>query len=354
MHFESFSDPNGMLSLLGGATTPPMDNSFQDPKTALNTFCQKFCKKAISKMDIVYTVQKFGSEYQATVKLNCSDGIEFAGEVAPNQKEAEKNAARQAIMNFAVEMANLPPSKTKSSNKRKAEPEVDPSGENPKVVLNTALMRILHRALNKDDVVYSTVQTALGFQCTISMPALPGDWGGLAWAGEVANKKKEAEQHAARHAVTALRADPQMLQAMETPPSKVPKTAGRLTANGGGLWGAKGWGKGWGKAWSQMQMMMMKGWGKGCGGCQINPGPRERITGEPVTGTITEWKERYGWVSLHQLIDHPAASKNQGRVYLNIKDWTSPEAPPAANMSIHMQLYADQSGLGAEEAASLE
>merc|ERR1719384_2250179 len=100
-------------------------------------------------------------------------------------------------------------------------------------------MRILHRALNKDDVSYNTVQTALGYQCTISLPSLPGEWGGFAWAGEVANKKKEAEENAAKHALEALRADPGMLAALETPAIKKPNP-GKF---GGGKFGGGGKGK---------------------------------------------------------------------------------------------------------------
>merc|ERR1712194_162608 len=146
---------------------------------------------------------------------NCLDGVEFAGEVAGNQKDAEKNAARQAMANYAAEYASLAPA---GKNKKKA---ADPLGalsssalgglgvglgvpgvvhtpapsSNGKVALNQGLMRILKKTLTKEDVVFNTVSTALqngpggncifnsgraalGFQSTVSVPSLPGEWGG--------------------------------------------------------------------------------------------------------------------------------------------------------------------------------
>lgn len=254
-----------------------------DPKTALNTFCQRYCKRAISKTDIVYTSNRIDQVYQAVVRLNCLDGIEFAGEVGSTQKDAEKNAAKQALLNYSAELETLQPS-SKNNKKRKAPTEfvinsapapvtpgptapIDPATQNAKVALNTGLMRILHRTLAKEDVQYNTLQTALGFQCTISLPSLPGEWASYAWAGEVANKKKDAEEHAARHAVEALRADEGMSQLMDTPPAKAPKTSGKSYGKGGGY--GKSYGKsyggydGYGKGYDGYDGY---GYGKGYGG----------------------------------------------------------------------------------------
>lgn len=358
-----------LLALISEPATAAAANAVNvpgaDPKTALNTFCQRYCKRAISKTDIVYTCQKIDNVQQAVVRLNCLDGIEFAGEVAALQKDAEKNAAKQALLNYSGEIAKLPAA-NKTNKKRKVPGDVvppiagvsavDPTMQNAKVALNTGLMRILHRALTKEDVQYNTVQTALGFQCTISLPSLPGEWAGYAWAGEVANKKRDAEEHAARHAVEALRADPTMASAMDTPPTKMPKTMGRQSYHMGGCPAyqayhsyqalpAAMYGKGYKGSW--------KGWGKGPVLSSI-PLTRERITSEPITGAVLEWKDRYGWLTLHQPIDHPQATKNSGRVYLNMKDWQQPDVLPMQGMTVQMHVYADQSGLGAEEASPLD
>jgi len=240
-----------------------------DQKTTLNTFCQRYCRRPISKTDILYTTQKIDAVYQSVVRLNCIEGIEFAGEFASNTKDAEKNAAQQALVNYAAEIATLPASKTQSGKKRKVDSDptmaavaaaaasingaiagpiapLDPSQPNAKMALNTGLMRILHRTLTKDEIQYNTVSTALGFQCTISLPSLPAEWGGYAWAGEVANKKKDAEENAARHAVEALRADASMSLAMDTPPVKASKPNFKGTGKGFGFgsWGKGAWGGG--------------------------------------------------------------------------------------------------------------
>lgn len=244
--------------MTGGGQGADPDSGFlpdgRDPKTALNTFCQRATKKAIGKTDIVYTSQKIGQVYQAVVRLNCMDGVEFAGETALTQKDAEKNAATQALSHYPAQLAEAPVGK--NSKKRKT-PGSDPVLDglipgsaadaapvvNSRMRLNAGVMRIVHKALNKDDIVYNTVQTALGYQCTISVPCLPGEWGTFAWAGEVDNKKKQAEENAAGHALNALRADPGMCASLDTPTVKKLNPGKWFGSKGGG---GKGFGKGYG------------------------------------------------------------------------------------------------------------
>lgn len=73
-----------------------------------------------------------------------------------------------------------------------------------------------------------------------------------------------------------------------------------------------------------------------------------------MTGAILEWKDHYGWVTLHAPIDHPQAESHSGRVYLKLRDWTKPEVQPMEGMSLSMHVYAGGSGLGAEEASPLD
>jgi len=280
-----FNDPN-LLEQLTGEAPVALAGPNGDAKTLLNTFCQRYCKKPISKADVEYTTSKVGALFQAVVKLNCLDGIEFAGETASTPKDAEKNAAHQALQNYASEMATLDATTKPGAKKRKAGDMLTAVAatpgmpmpvavQNSRMALNTGLMRILHRALAKEDLQYSTVPVEGGFQCTISCPALPGEWGGFAWAGEVASQKKAAEENAATQALEALRADPSMNQAMETPPVKKTNTnwkgggkgkgggdKGKGKGKGGG-WGGKGGGKGKGKGggWGG------KGGGMPWGGC---------------------------------------------------------------------------------------
>merc|ERR1712242_109909 len=159
---------------------------------------------------------------------------------------------------------------------------------------------------------------------------------------------------------------------METPPAKEPKKTSKSQGKGAGA-GYKGASKGYdssyagyGSGFSGYGGYMMpwkgggwkgswgKGWSKGLPAITAPFGAtqsRERITTEPVTGAVLEWKDRYGWLTLHSPIEHEQAIKNSGRVYLNMKDWQQPEVLPMEGMTVQMHVYADASGLGAEEAS---
>jgi len=202
-------------------------------------FAQKYCKKLITKDDIVYSTNSMGGQHQATVTLVCLEGVQFAGEVAYTPKDAERAAASVALQHFAdeVALALAQPPKFAANKKRKAPAAfgcgggaadgsagtgTDIPGTNAKQQLNTVLMRVLKRALTKEDVTYNTAQTAAGYQTTLSLPCLEGEWSGLQWAGEVASKKKVAEENSARQAVDTLTADPAISAALSAP--KVART----------------------------------------------------------------------------------------------------------------------------------
>jgi len=352
-----------------------------DCKTQLNQFCQKYCKKVISKADVVYESIKFGDQYQATLTLSCLGGASFAGEPAPNQKQAEQNAAKIALDNYAAEIASLPVTAPKNNNKkRKAATSIDDAGAaavagavagaatgadpsmNSRCFLNTALMKILKRPVTKEDVNKSHVQTAHGFQCTIAVPGLPAEWAGLAWAGEAASNLKDAEESAATYALEALRADPSFAAIMDSAPAaKKPKTAKTAGPCGGGqqaMWALPGgelsganpaWGAGgkgcWGKG--------CKGKGKGKGKPAPGPKPREVVSEIPVLGKVLEWKGKYGWIQPNDAIDHPVAQKNKGKVFLHTNDWQQSEQQPQVGQDVQFTLYSDASGLGADNAMGL-
>merc|ERR1719209_1906685 len=86
----------------------------------LNTFCQKICKAAISKEDIVYTCTKFSGKFQATVTLNCLEKVQIAGELCATPKEAEQSAATLALHNYSAEIQALPTIVKSKGVKRKA------------------------------------------------------------------------------------------------------------------------------------------------------------------------------------------------------------------------------------------
>jgi dsRNA-specific ribonuclease len=308
----------------------------QDPKSALNTFCMKFCRRTISKADIVYTVTKVGDVQQAIVKLHCLEGIEFAGEPASNQKDAEKNAAKQAMLSYAGEVQRLAtepkPKKVKAPKAAGGELSgVTAVNDNPKTKLNEVITRILGRTLVKDDILFNHTQTPMGFQATIQLPGLPGKWSNMAWAGQVGKVKKEAEQSAATIAVEAISGNPEFAAALTKPEKKNPGN----TQGGGAAKKQKteqGAAKAKGEYWGAKE--------------------RERITPSIVTGTLETWKGHFGWVKLHTPVEHEQAKKNGGKVYLHKKDWKGAKDPEAGK-DIYMYVYVDGSGLGGEEARSL-
>jgi len=331
-----------------------------DFKTQLNTFCQRYTKKVIGKADIVYETVQFGEQYQSTLSLPCLGGAQYAGEAAATQKEAEQVAARIALENYSAEIANLPPPvlKNRSNNKKKKAPtgiDFAAAASNPlmnnRVLLNTALMKILNRSMTKEDYSKTTVQTEFGYQCTLSIPALPGHWAALAWAGEAAENEKAAEESAAVFALQALQADPTFVQLMTgpPPPAKKQRIGGMSPqqpfATGGELSGESQFGGCWpgflGKG---------KGFGKGCkGGWNAEPKVRQPIPDTAMLGQVLEWKGTYGWIQPSQPVDHPSATKNGGRIYLSISDWQAGAAqPPQVGQNAQFTLYSDQSGLGAE------
>lgn len=324
-----------------------------DAKTALNQFCQRLCQRPVTKSDIVYTVNKIGPQFQAIVKLNCIQGQEFAGELSPNPKEAEKAAAHQALQAHASTIAALPPPVV--AKKRKpaagAAPGVplipgapmaengpgEMDGENPaltdKVKLNAACMRIAKRALQKGETIYEARQTVGGYQATVRLTCLPQEWAGKVWAGQVCTTKQAAEQSAAGMALAAINADPEMGAAATKPTAPATKGSGK----------GKGRGKGKGKGFWSM------GWSRPPTGPDL---PRERVTDDLQAGEVLEWRGSYGWIKPHVDIEHEAATRREGKVYVHQQDLVGTESLESGSI-VRFQVYCDPSGLGAEEVTPL-
>lgn len=215
-----------------------------DPKTAVNQFCQRYCHRPIVKDDVKYSTTRHNEEYQATVKVNCMEGKEFAGELSPTSKAAEMSAAQQ-ILDFFDDVINSMPKVDPNGNKRKRlisngascgalEEPVDKSRRvtdlstepnpalSPKMQLNSAVLRIIRRPLEKETVRYETFKVDGGYQAQAAVPRLPGGWGRTTWAGEVNHKKQLAEQSVAQVILDTLRADPELMERHNAPAK--PKT----------------------------------------------------------------------------------------------------------------------------------
>eukprot|EP00933_Yihiella_yeosuensis_P015383 TRINITY_DN1342_c2_g1_i2.p2 TRINITY_DN1342_c2_g1~~TRINITY_DN1342_c2_g1_i2.p2 ORF type:complete len:170 (+),score=54.25 TRINITY_DN1342_c2_g1_i2:60-569(+) len=128
-------------------------------------------------------------------------------------------------------------------------------------------------------------------------------------------------------------------------------------------WGGKGWGmspmmgkgmmgKGMGMMGKGMGMMGKGMKGKGKGKDRGPSGPnlaRTRITTEPVTGEVKEWKGKYGWITPTVPIDHPEAAKRSGSIYVSMTDLQGGLTQLTQGSLCQFHVFTDASGLGAEE-----
>merc|ERR1712183_483566 len=211
----------------------------------------------IGKTDVVYTSTKVATGgYQATVKLACMEDAEFAGDVMPQAKDAEKSAAQQALDHYADVIATLPASE-KNKNKRKTPGADGAEGAaaaaaphsaahtGAKAELNVMCSKILKRTMAKSDILYTTNPVAgQGYQATVTMPALPGEWATHVFAGEPSPKKPDAEQSAASMAVAAMKEDSSLMTLLSVENSKQKSAQkfhkGKDGKKGGGKGGFKG------------------------------------------------------------------------------------------------------------------
>jgi len=366
-----------------------------DQKSALNQAAQKHCKRPVTKQDIVYTTQKFGKQWQATVTLNFMDGTQYAGDLSDTDKLAGHSAAKQALIAIGAEVAEpgaIPePAKKKqkvgavaaSSGLGFAEgmegfpsdpyqmaewlgmpPPSLAGGEaeasafmtanavaapNPalsaKVDLNSLCMKLARRTLQKGETVYSSEKTAGGYQGLVTLNCLPGEWAGKEWAGEVCSTKALAEQNAAQQAVKTLMEEPEFAALAQQPAASKQKGKGK----------GKGCKGGWKGGWDGFD----GGWGKGGGkwGCKGGGGPmgkgkeREEVTQIATTGEVTAWNGQFGFLQAHAPIDHPKSEMRGGKIFVSARDFAAgcDGGDFAPGKVVSFQVYADSGGLGAAE-----
>merc|ERR1712232_1518364 len=93
-----------------------------------------------------------------------------------------------------------------AAKKARIMPILDPT--NPKMTdkvrLNSLLMRICRRPLRKGETVYETKNTPGGFQSTVTLNCLPGEWSGACWAGEPTRQRHLADCKAASAALASI------------------------------------------------------------------------------------------------------------------------------------------------------
>lgn len=85
--------------------------------------------------------------------------------------------------------------------------------------------------------------------------------------------------------------------------------------------------------------------GKSSGKGGKDAGEREPLHDEPLIGTVTQWKGKFGWITPNDTIDHPLSAKHKGDIFLAQEDVEAEIEGVGAVVSF--MLYADNRGLGA-------
>eukprot|EP00931_Biecheleriopsis_adriatica_P012247 TRINITY_DN113368_c0_g1_i1.p1 TRINITY_DN113368_c0_g1~~TRINITY_DN113368_c0_g1_i1.p1 ORF type:complete len:343 (-),score=77.84 TRINITY_DN113368_c0_g1_i1:81-977(-) len=235
-----------------------------DPKTQLVQFCQrKTTGKTVTPGDIVYTTNKFPQGMQAMVKLVCIGGQEFAGELASTAKDAERNAAKQAMAAFRDEIPIVMAPGYQKGVKRKLPGQPSPAPAKPakqpkmtpgvlggglsipagagalnvgnKTELNAHISKIVRGVMEKNHVLYEYHEViGGGFQATVKCSCLPGVWAQRTFVGEVEAKKGDAEQSAAGVCLAAIKADVGLMSKYAAPPKPKNWTPGQGKGGGKG------------------------------------------------------------------------------------------------------------------------
>ena len=182
--------------------------NFQDPKSHLIHFCQRYCRRPVAQSEVSYITHQLAGQYQSIVILSCIKGNAFPGRISNNQKEAEMSAAEAALNAFSslTETGLLPEVKntletyhvrSQPSELPVAVSDVAQGPINPKTRFTCLAYRLLGRPLTKEDLTYRTVWCGNGYQSSVHL-------GQLHCLGEVFGTPKQAEMSAAQHAVDTL------------------------------------------------------------------------------------------------------------------------------------------------------
>lgn len=357
-----------------------MADNTSNAKTTLVELCQRYLGKSMGKADIVYKVNEFEGQFQATVKLDCIDGQEFAGELCANSKDAEKAAAHQALEGLKTDIAASAGVKRKAADISELLKAEAPSPY-VKAKLREAVKQLVGRDLVDADMVFEVNPGTGGNICSLKIPCLSGALGARTYLGAPSPFKRDTMLNACSKAMDAITADPEasakidMSKVQKEEKKEKKKSTGTKKEKDNG--GAKGKGKG-DMMSMMMMMMMMKGKGKGkqefmgemmkmmgSGGKNAQqkkakkekkPGgpdlPRERVSTSPITGVVEIWRGKFGWVKPEEKVEHEKANKNKGQIYVHSKD-VAGEAKIEKGMTLQFQVYVDSSGLGAEEVVVL-
>merc|ERR1719253_229338 len=146
-------------------------------------------------------------KYKAVLQIPAlvKEMTDFTGKPADSKKEAEQNAALQALNAMSKDIKEVQKAHGKVEKAKTAETVGRPdqhSNDSPKTRLSQVLPLLLGRAATKDDCVYEMNGENGKYQAVLQIAAL--DMESTDFIGEPADTKKEAEQNAALQALNAM------------------------------------------------------------------------------------------------------------------------------------------------------
>lgn len=322
------SGPADKVAKLDAESTPALPSP---PKKEINEICTKIVKRTLTKNEIVYNSRAVAGGFQATLQLTALPGVYgqnmFTGTVCANKKDAEVSVATIAIQTLKAdaefsEILNKPKEIKKGKGKGKGKGQ-DPALFKTKMCENFAA-GICNRGTN-----CTFAHSADELQARPHIEALAKT--------KMCNEFAEGtctrgDKCTFAHDASELKARPKY----ENPD--------------------------WGAASSfnpMMEMMwnfmgdMMGGVGMGmptstAGGGKKKDGKKERVSTEKVSGTVKEWKGSHGWIEPSKPYDHEKAKMHAGKIFLAKSDVPA-GTEMKAGTSLTFHVYADKSGLGAED-----
>lgn len=337
----------------GEGPSARLKHSATNAKTSLVEYCQRYNGKSMSKGDIVYKCEQFDTKYQGLVTLACMGGQEYAGELCDNPKAAEQAVAQVALQALVEEIGPIKGKRTAAEAGVSVPPVKflkgpgDLSEEVPPLVvrsqLREAVKQILKRPVTDADMVTDCQAVVGGHQASVKLPTIPGEVGQKMFIGSVSAFKQDALLFAFDLALKAIQADPlhqstidiSGIAEKEKAKEKEKKNKKKKRDNA-----------------DPMQMMMklaqsmMGGQGWNNTSSPSSPSSRKPLNIGLMSGMVTTWKGQFGWITVNEVIDHPLATKNQGKVYVHSKDVQGPIGLKEG-ATVTFEPYADQTGLGA-------
>lgn len=205
---------------------PDHDGQQGNYKNALNALLQRITGQSMGKTDITYDVVQHGSAYQCTTTINCLDGQQASGDMKASEKEAEQEAALQAILALEQDLKTMgysitdrtldvPPMLMQavitagiaSEGQDISEALTDAA---IKAIMHGVITKVVGRKLDKGDITYNFESSATAgmFHATLTLPSIPGELGTTTWQGADSPFRRDSQLDCALKALDSILTDP--------------------------------------------------------------------------------------------------------------------------------------------------